>query len=457
VSQRRNYTTGMKREVGEHYPQSSHRFGAVTVACPALLITAPASGHGKTSVTAALARYHRRNGLRVRCFKTGPDFIDPTVLVQASGQPVYNLDTWIMGAEHCRQLLFEAAGSSDLILVEGVMGLFDGAPSSADLAELFGLPIVPVIDAAAMAQTFAAVLHGLASYRPTLQIAAAVANRIGSPRHAQLLREVVPSHIPFTALARDSALILPERHLGLQLAREIGDLDARLDLLADAIADTPLAQLPAPVTFAAPVSQPLLEPVLEGVTVAVAFDQAFCFLYQANLEWLQRMGARVQFFSPLEDAELPDADALYLPGGYPELHAAALADNITLQDDIRDFVEAGGPLLAECGGMLYLADTLVDFDGDKHALLGLLPATVTMGERLAAIGSQGATIDGAHIRGHTFHYSSLHTDLPATWQAQTADGRSGEAVYRSGSVIASYLHWYFPSNPQLVASWLKPA
>ena len=434
-----------------------------TVHCPALLIAAPGSGHGKTSVTAALARYHRRSGLRVRCFKTGPDFIDPTVLVQASGLPVYNLDPWIMGVEHCRALLFEAASTCDLILVEGVMGLYDGEPSSADLARLFDLPVLPVIDAAAMAQTFGAVLHGLHSYtapgspaNAPLNFAGVVANRVGSARHADLLRTAVPPQWPLTALRRSEAVVLPERHLGLRVAQEIGDLDARLDLLADTIDGTALAQMPAPVAFARPGDVAEVERSLDGVSVAVAFDQAFCFLYQANLEWLQRMGARLHFFSPLTDTLPPDADAMYLPGGYPELHAAALADNGAMQAAIRDFVAAGKPLLAECGGMLYLADTLFDMDGDKHALLGLLPATATMGDRLAALGPQQIAVDGAVIRGHTFHYSSLGTDLAPTWRAQTPDGRDGEAVYRHGSIVASYLHWYFPSNPQLIADWLRP-
>jgi len=435
----------------------------MSVACPAVLIAAPGSGHGKTSVTAALARFHRRNGLRVRCFKTGPDFIDPTVLVQASGQPVYNLDTWIMGAEHCRQLLFDAAASCDLILVEGVMGLFDGDPSSADLAQLFGLPVLPVINASSMAQTFAAVLHGLRHFQmpgrtpaQPLTFAGVVANRVGSARHIDLLRAALPPELPFTALRRDADMALPERHLGLQLAQEIGDLDARLDRLADLIEGTALAQLPEPVAFSAPEAESAIEPLLQDVAVAVAFDQAFCFLYQANLEWLQRMGARLLFFSPLSDTELPEADALYLPGGYPELHAATLADNTPMQDAIRTFAEQGRPLLAECGGMLYLADTLIDMDGEKYPLLGLLPATATMGDRLAALGPQEVQVDGAVIRGHTFHYSSLSTEMAPAWHARTPDGRDGESVYRQGSLTASYLHWYFPSNPKLIADWLRP-
>lgn len=448
--------------------------------CPALLITAPSSGSGKTSVTAALARLHKRNGLRVRCFKAGPDFIDPTILVQASGAPVYNLDTWIMGVDHCRQLLFDAAQNSDLILVEGVMGLFDGEPSSADLARTFGLPILTVIDASAMAQTFGAIVHGLATYREGVTIAGVVANRVGSSHHAELLRAALPEalsqetassktssletlsaeilppkKLSFSALPRDAAVTLPERHLGLQIAAEIGDLGERLDRLADAIAATELAQLPAPIEFHAPANCAEILPLLQGVTIAVAFDAAFCFLYQANLEWLQRMGAHLKLFSPLADKQMPEADAVYLPGGYPELYAAELAENEMMLNSLCAHIEADKPLLAECGGMLYLATTLIDLQQRRHPLLDILPGAVTMGEKLAALGPQQLTVGDAMLRGHTFHYSSLQTDIKPIAQAYTANGAVGEAVYRIGSVLASYVHWYFPSNPQLIAQWFR--
>lgn len=428
----------------------------MSIACPALLITAPSSGSGKTSVTAALARYHRRKGLRVRCFKTGPDFIDPTILVQASGQPVYNLDPWIMGVEHCRHLLFDAAHRSDLILIEGVMGLYDGEPSSADLARLFKLPLLAVIDASAMAQTFGAIVHGLATYQSDVQLAAVAANRIGSSYHAELLRASIPSSISFSALPRSENFALPERHLGLQIADEIGDLDARLDRLANAIAETALAQLPNDVLFEAPQTEIDIEPLLEGVTIAVAFDAAFCFLYQANLEWLQRMGAHLKMFSPLHDEALPEADAVYLPGGYPELYAAQLAANTSMIDSLRDHVDADLPLLAECGGMLYLTSTLIDLDGDEHEMLDIVPATTTMQKKLAALGAQQCEFAGEIIRGHTFHYSTLEADIEPLAMAHTQSGGNGEAVYRVGSAIASYLHWYFPSNPRLIARWLNP-
>lgn len=447
------------------------------VSCPALMITAPGSGHGKTSITAALARYFSRRKLRVRCFKVGPDFIDPTLLMRASAQPVYNLDPWIMGVEHCRELLFDAAQNSDLILVEGVMGLYDGNPSSADLAALFDIPIVPVIDASAMAQTFGAVVHGLATYRAGLRLAGAVANRVASDGHAQMLAASLPQATAFSAVKRSEAVLLPERHLGLQLAAEITDIDARLDALADLLEGSALTAMPSPVDFEL-ASVPRIKPSLTGLTgltgltVAVASDQAFCFLYRANLEWLQKLGATLHLFSPLADTELPDVDAIYLPGGYPELHAATLAANRGMRDAITTHVAQNKPVLAECGGMLYLAESLSDLEGNRHDMLGVLPGDVTMNRKLTALGSQQIIVgngvgvgDGVSdvnrngsddvVRGHTFHYSSFNTRLEPLTHAVTSDGRRGEAVYRQGSVLASYLHWYFPSNPQRIATWLR--
>ncbi len=430
-----------------------------TKSCPALLITAPGSGHGKTSITAALARFYSRQDLHVRCFKVGPDFIDPTILMQASAQAVYNLDPWIMGVEHCRQLLFDAAQTADLILIEGMMGLFDGNSSStnsssADIAALFDIPIVPVIDSSAMAQTFGAVVHGLATYRDDMRFAGAVANRVASVGHAQMLQASLRDNVSFTAVMRSDEVVLPERHLGLQLANEIGDLDARLDALADLLEGSALSTLPASVEFS-PSATSAVEPTLAGLTIAVACDQAFCFLYLANLEWLQKLGAKLHVFSPLSDTHLPDVDAIYLPGGYPELHAATLADNFEMIDAINAHVARGKPILAECGGMLYLADTLCDLDGNEFEMLGLLPGDVMMNRKLAAIGSQEVMVDGESVRGHTFHYSSFDTDLEPLAYAVTPEGRQGEAVYQIDSILASYLHWYFPSNPQQISKWLR--
>ncbi|MBI5329832.1 MAG: cobyrinate a,c-diamide synthase [Betaproteobacteria bacterium] len=415
-------------------------------------MAAPASGQGKTSVTAALARKHRNAGRRVRVFKTGPDFLDPMILARASGQPVYQLDLYMGGEAHCRQLLHNAAREADLILIEGVMGLFDGAPSSADLAALFHLPVLAVIDGSAMAQTFGALAHGLSTWRPDVRVTGILANRVGSPAHAGMLRDALPPGLVWHgALPRDPAHALPERHLGLVQGDEITDLEARLDALAAALPDQAL-HLPEPVAF--PVDAdgpPPLSPLLHGQRIAIARDAAFSFLYPANLDLLAALGAKLTFFSPLAGDALPDCDALWLPGGYPELHLQALTANTALTAALRKHHTAGKPILAECGGMLFLAETLTDAQGRTAPMAGLLPARAVMQPRLTALGLQEIPLPEGVLRGHTFHHSRLETDLSPLVRASHPNGGAGEAVYRLARLTASYVHFYFPSHPEAAA------
>ncbi len=430
--------------------------------CPAVLVAAPASGQGKTTVTAALARLHARQGRRVRVFKCGPDFLDPFWHTLATGAPVHQLDLWMTGEADCRARLAQAAQEADLIIVEGVMGLYDGQPSAADLAQHFGLPVLAVIDASAMAGTFGALAYGLQHYQPGLRWAGVLANRVGSARHAEMLQQGLrePQHW-LGAMQRNAALVLPERHLGLVAATELGDAQQRLDAAADALADTPLGRLTLDelrqrwgVDF--PVPEVLVpQPVpLKGKTVAVGSDAAFCFIYAANIECLQQLGARVVFFSPLADSALPDCDAVWLPGGYPELHAARLGANHGLRDSLRAHVAAHKPLWAECGGMMALFERLTDGAGVTHELWGLLPGTVTLQKRLAALGPQALETGAGQLRGHTFHYSTCDTPLQprlrTTRPAQAVAAGDGEAVYQQGSIGASYFHAWFPSDPALV-------
>ncbi|MEP2606036.1 cobyrinate a,c-diamide synthase, partial [Marinobacter sp.] len=355
---------------------------------PAAMITAPGSGQGKSMVTAALARLHRNAGRKVRVFKHGPDYLDPMVLEVASGQPVYQLHPWMTGEDECRWRLMEAAQDADLILVEGSMGLFDGDPSSADLAKLMGIPALPVIDARGMAQTFGAVALGLSKFDSALPVYQVIANRIGSPRHGAMLRESLPEGISLLgAIPRNEAMSLPNRHLGLVQAGELGDLEQRLDAAADVLAEAGLDGLPLPVTLEAepPESPP---PLLEGVRIAIARDAALSFIYRANLDLLQAMGAKLSFFSPMIDSALPDADALWLPGGYPELHGATLAGNRSMLEAIRNHYSAGKPMLAECGGLMACVEELADHDGEIHNLLGIIPGRVSMAGRLQALGLQ---------------------------------------------------------------------
>lgn len=425
--------------------------------CPALLIAAPASGQGKTTVTAALARLHSRQGKRVRVFKCGPDFLDPMILARASGGPVYQLDLWMVGEEESRRLLWDAAGEADLILIEGVMGLFDGSPSAADLARRFGVPVLAVIDGSAMAQTFGALAHGLSSFQPDLPFSGVLANRVGSTRHGEMLRDSLLDAIRwYGALPRSAEVELPSRHLGLVQAEELADLDARLDAAADALALSADIELPAPVSFAAPDSLPV-EPLLKGVRIGVARDAAFAFLYQANLDLLQAMGAELLFFSPLRFTRLPAVDSLYLPGGYPELHLQALARNRPMADAIRAHHAAGKPILAECGGMLYLLAGLTDVAGERAPMLGLLPGEARMQPRLTALALQEVTLLEGRLRGHTFHHSQLESPLEALAYGECPNyRRTAEAVYRDGRLTASYIHFYLPSDPQAAAALFRP-
>lgn len=417
------------------------------------MVSAPASGQGKTLVTAALARRHARSGRRVRVFKCGPDFLDPMVLERASGAPVYQLDLFMCGEEHCRALLHEAAQQADIILIEGVMGLFDGDPSAADLAARFGLPVLAVIDGSAMAQSFGALALGLATYRDDIRVSAVLANRVGGERHAAMLEASLKGEVRWLgALPRDTDIALPERHLGLVQAGEIADLDARIKRAASLLPDAAL-WLPQPVRFAAPAITPPPR-LLEGRRIAIARDAAFAFIYPANLDLLAAMGAELSFFSPLADVALPECDALWLPGGYPELHLEAFAANRPLIAAIRRHHAEGKPILAECGGMLFCLDDLGDSHGKVAAMAGIFPGRATMRPRLAALGLQSVDLPGGALRGHTFHYSRLETSLEPAFRATNPNLGGGEAIYRVGSLTASYVHFYFPSNPIAAASAL---
>lgn len=425
--------------------------------CPALLVSAPASGQGKTSVTAAMARWHRRQGRRVSVFKAGPDFLDPLVLARASGRDVHSIDLWMTGEADARARLHAAAGDSDLILVEGVMGLFDGTPSSADIAMRLGLPVLAVIDGSAMAQTFGAVALGLARFREGLDVFGIAANRIGGSYHASLLRDSLPAGLAWLgALPGDASLALPERHLGLVTPEDVADLDARLDALADAWSLHACTALPPAVDFA-PVQALPVPRVLQGVRIAIARDAAFCFIYPANLELLRQAGALLQFFSPVAGAPLPDCDAVWLPGGYPELHLAALAANTALRQQLQAHVAAGRPLLAECGGLLVALDTLRGAGGPAHPMFGLLAGDASIEPRLVALGAQHLALPEGEMRGHAFHFGRAHVDVPPLGFASNPDGGpTAEPVYRRGRMTATFVHGYFPSAPATAVALFRP-
>lgn len=426
------------------------------VSCPALVVAAPSSGSGKTTVVAAIARYFTQQGKKVRVFKTGPDFIDPNFLSFASGNPVYQLDFWMCGESHCKQLVAKAAQDADLILIEGVMGMFDGKCSSADIAATLGIPVMAVIDAGAMAQTFGAVAYGLANYRQDIEMYGVFANRVGSFGHSEMLKEALPESLEFCGyMPKNSDLSLPERHLGLVQAQELDDLDERLNLAAELLGSNSNMTLPPEVEFTLQEEMACSEE-LYGTTIAIAQDTAFSFLYQANVDLLARMGASLCYFSPINGEGLPECDALYLPGGYPELFMEQLSLNAELKTQIKQHISQNKPLLAECGGMLYLNKSLTSMDDISSTMCEVLDAHSTMQPKLAALGLvEGELKEGHFMRGHTFHYSKTQSCEAVLCVPVSQRGKAMDPVWKQHKVIASYIHWYFESNPKLVADVFK--
>jgi cobyrinic acid a,c-diamide synthase len=426
----------------------------------ALLISATASGQGKTSVTVALARKLVRAGQRVRVFKTGADFLDPLMLEQSCGYPVYVLDLWMVGAAQCRQLLHSAAQEADVVLVEGVMGLYDGTPSSADLAREFGLPVLAVIDVRAMAQTIGAVAVGLRDFGP-VSLAGVIANGVAGPGHARMLSEALGS-IPLMAQLPRLPDALPERHLGLVLPAEVDDLDSRIGTLADSLMIDAeqwerlgYTELTKPATLRSPVAELAPDKLpLAGRTIAIARDAAFAFVYPANVNCLQRLGATITVFSPLADEPVPaSASSLWLPGGYPELHGERLSNALRFQRSLQKAHESQLPILAECGGMMVVTDAMLDTEDRRWPMAGLLPGVTRMHAGLKAIGLQGWRTAQGELRGHTFHHSSLASPIDET--ARTVchpSGNPGECIYQRGSLTASYFHAYFDSCPAAVST-----
>ncbi len=431
------------------------------VFCPALFITAPASGQGKTTITAALARMLKRQGKIVRVFKTGPDFLDPQILAQASGEHVEQLDLWMAGENYCRYQFYQAAQEADLIIVEGAMGMFDGDPSSADLAATFNIPMAIVMDVKGMAQTAAAIAMGLANYRDDIQVAGLIANSCSTERHRQLIEDALPDSLPLLAtLARSESVALPERHLGLVQASEVrAELEQRFNAGADWLVDAGLENILerfSNVEFK-PAILPIEQPLLQDKIIAIAKDEAFSFIYQANLLFLKELGATLKFFSPLHDKEMPAADALWLPGGYPELHAKKLAENTSMLNSIRLFSEQNKPILAECGGFLYCLEELTDLNDETHVMLNILAGQGAMKGKRGCQGMQTAIFPEGEIRAHAHHRSrSFNMPEALSYGRRQRHPAPGEAVYRHNNLNASYLHLFFPSNPKAISRLFNP-
>lgn len=431
---------------------------------PGLLVAAPRSGSGKTTVALGLARALVRRGLRVQGVKSGPDYIDPAFHTAATGRPCLNLDTFAMGDALLAGLAAGAASECDLVLAEGAMGLFDGvrgAPgrtgSSADLAARFGWPVLLVLDVSGQAQSAAAVALGLARYDPRLRVAGVILNKVASARHRAQV-EIGFERIDFAvlgALPRDPGLALPERHLGLVQARETADLESRLERLADAVETgidlDRVIGTASPTLGAAtgPTSPALASP---GGRIALARDDAFTFMYPHVIAGWRSAGATILPFSPLADEPPPgECDACWLPGGYPELHAGRLAAATRFRDGLRAFA-ATRPVHGECGGYMVLGEALEDAAGVSHRMAGCLPVSTSFARRKLHLGYRGARLRadcalgqaGDVLTGHEFHYACVMGDLgepPNLTTISDAEGRAlGSAGHVRGHVSGTFFH-----------------
>ncbi len=426
---------------------------------PGIIVSAPASGTGKTTVTLGLARAFARAGVVVQPFKSGPDYIDPAFHSAAAGRVSVNLDSWAMAPGTIRGLIGRAAGA-DLVIAEGSMGLFDGVVrpgatgngSSADLAALTGWPVVLVLDVSGQAQSAAAVARGFASMRRDVRIAGVVLNRVASPRHEALVRSgMAEAGIPILgALPRRDSLALPERHLGLVQAEETAGLETVLEAAADFITahlDLTAIRAAAGGHVAAEAPRQLTPP---GQRIALARDAAFSFVYPHLLDGWRAAGAEILPFSPLAD-QAPDAsaDIAWMPGGYPELHAGSLAAARTYLTGLRAFAETR-PVHGECGGYMALGTALIDKTGARHEMAGLLGLVTSYEKRRMHLGYRLATLRtaipghraGVRLRGHEFHYSTI-LDQPDAPLAQVVDA-NGDVVPETGSrrghVTGTYFH-----------------
>lgn len=434
-----------------------------------LIIGAPRSGSGKTSVTIGLLRALAHRGSKIRGAKSGPDYIDPGFHEAATGQPGINLDSWAMPPALLDSLASEAAAACELVLVESAMGLFDGIPaetgrsgSAADLARRYGLPVLLVLDASGQSQTAAAVAKGFLSYDPDVEIAGVVLNRLGSERHRQLAAAAIEAiGLPVVgAILRDPSLALPERHLGLVQASEHADLGSHLDRLADVMERSididAIVALCRPLPSGLPGGARALPP--PGQRIAIPSDAAFSFLYRHLATAWRSAGAEILPFSPLRDEAPPDdCDVCWLPGGYPELHAGVLAAASRFRSGMEKFAQTR-PVHGECGGFMVLGEGIEDADGTGHRMLGLLGHSTSFARKKMNLGYREARLladcplgkAGAMVRGHEFHYAQTIRaggDDPLVELADAQGKLLGPGGSRRGNVTGTFFHAIAGGDP----------
>ena len=448
------------------------------------LIAGTASGVGKTTVTLAITAALRRRGYTVQPFKGGPDFLDTGHHTRIAGRTARNLDTWMLSAEANRDVIRHASHGADVLLVEGMMGLFDGkggaseSGSSAEIAKLLKLPVVLVLDAGKIARSIAAMVLGFELFDPELPLAGVILNRVAGDRHFRILEASIKSACKTPVLGwlpRESAIAIPERHLGLQTAEE-GETGEGLERLIDTLSDLANKHMDIPLLMDLECgldinlqALPVVCKTRDEIRIGVARDQAFSFYYEDNLDLLQQHGAALLPFSPMHDEFLPpDLDALYLAGGYPELHAVQVSENAAMLSAIREFVASGRPVYAECGGMIFLSQQLTTRDGTTYPMAGVLPFEIEITGKLVGFGYVNVELTndcllgkaGTVLRGHSFHYSRISNEfqVATNYHLQySLSGRTESEGYRLGNMLASYVHLHFRAEPTIARSFVEAA
>ncbi len=453
----------------------------MTGACPAIVVAGAASGVGKTSIALGLAAALARRGMRVQTFKVGPDFLDPGYLALASGRVSYNLDSWMCGSDYAKNLYARKTADADIAVVEGVMGMYDGADavhsrgSTADIAALLGAPVLLVVNARGAARSLAAVVKGFCEFERDARIAGVVANFCGGERHAGILRDALAgANLPplMAAMPKGALPELSSRHLGLVSADARIFTARTIQQLADAVEshagmDALIAAASSSITRKPEAARPPSAPLAR---IGVAMDEAFHFYYHDSLEALEQAGAQLVRFSPVRDAALPDGlDGLYLGGGYPEEHARALSQNTGMIRSVVEFAAAGHPVYAECGGLIYLSRGVEMADGARYSFAGILPAWARMRGSYKSLGYAEAAFSrdtllgkaGETVKGHMFHYSELVDDPLGCegWCASYMVRRKGvetpEGFLGGKNVLATYLHAHLASHPAAAESFVN--
>jgi len=449
----------------------------------AFVIAGTSSGCGKTIVTLGLLRALMARHLRVQPFKIGPDYLDSGWHSAVSGVPSRNLDAFMLPTPTLNGLFNQQMQQADVAVIEGVMGLYDGYGtdpnycSSAAMAKQLGCPVILLVDGKAVSTSIAATVMGFQRFDPSLNIAGVILNRVNSDSHYQLLAEAITRYCGLPVLGRVPVMAdvaLPSRHLGLVPAQENLPQDERWQQLAKQLEETinidhllALSRLNSLPEGKAPTLPDAA--LADGLTLALAEDEAFNFYYPDNLDLLEQAGVKIQRFSPLHDDAVPDCQMIWLGGGYPEEHAATLAANFKMHESLKQAHQRRIPLYAECGGLMYLGESLTDGEGETHAMCGVLPGHSQMGKRLTRFGYCEATArqdtllasKGETLRGHEFHYSDFSCPLPAAldcckWRDGVAISR-WQGGFQHEATFASYLHVHFAQRPEMLNRWLKLA